>query len=106
MTAIICPPVRTLPQCGRLSLPLLRYRLVPPFTNLVLERLQLDLGDVELVPGAPQVRVAGGVLAERALPQQLPRLVHRPAERQRLSHALLVGWNLDLVSRSLLSHIL
>ena len=87
ITTVICPPVRPLPHCGRLLL--LRRRRDPPLPNLVLEGLQLDLGDVELVPGPPQVRVAGRVLAERALPQQLPRLVHRPAERERLSHALM-----------------
>ena len=57
-----------------------------PSTPLSL--LLLLPGHVEVVPGAPEVRVAGGVLAQRVRLQQLPRLVHRAAQRQRLAHAL------------------
>ena len=84
-TETISPPVRT-------TLPQLRLRNLAlpfrPLPDLVLERPQFDLGEVELVPRPPEVRVARGVLAERPLPQQVPRLVHRPTQRQRLPHAL------------------
>ena len=85
-TEAIYPPVRTtLPQPRLRKLLILPFR---PLPDLVLERPQFDLGDVELVPRPPEVRVARGVLAERPLPQQVPRLVHRPTQRQRLAHAL------------------
>ena len=89
LSEAISPPVRT-------TLPQLRLRNLAlpfrPLPDLVLERPQFDLGEVELVPRAPEVRVARGVLAERPLPQQVPRLVHRPTQRQRLPHALEMKW--------------
>lgn len=46
-----------------------------------------DPGHVQLVLHLPQMRVAYRISAP-VVPQDILRLVHRPAERQRLSHTL------------------